>query len=80
VRLADQIRVLGPSLTKVLLYGLEAAILCFIGLWLFFETMSTASKLIVSGIFGAFVILVGFVSALIAAASTAQRIERKPNK
>lgn len=74
----SHIRAQRITLTKVLVYGLEATAICFVGLWLLFDHMSLASKLIASGLFGAGATLIGGIAVMIAGVRAAREIEHNP--
>jgi hypothetical protein len=68
------------QLMKVAFYGIEAAVICFLGMWLLFEQYSLPGKLFVSAAFGLGVVVIGSIAVLVASASTAREIERQQDQ
>ncbi len=67
-------------LLKMLLYGSEAAVICFAGMWLLFDNYTLTAKLLVSVTFGLGVLLIGVIAVIVASMTTAREIEQQRNK
>ncbi len=67
--LLTHISVQRKQLLKVLLYSLEAFVICLVGLWFLFDNMSIPSKVIASGLFGLGVLVIGAIAVLVASAT-----------
>jgi hypothetical protein len=68
--LRTHIQIQRKSLLKVALYSAEAFGLCLLGVWLFRNDIPLYGKLIISGVFAAFVLIVGVVMVLFVSYST----------
>jgi len=67
--LVEHLGIQRKNLLRVLLYGLEAGVLCLVALWLLFDNLSFQAKLLVSGAFALGIFLIGAISVLLTSKS-----------
>jgi hypothetical protein len=58
------------QLLRVLIYGLEAFAICFIGLWFLFDTLSIVGSAAASALFAVGVIVIGAISVIVVSIKT----------